>query len=302
VKFQADISGFISGIRFYKSPTNTGLHVATLWNTSGQVLARANFVGESGSGWQQVNFPTPIAISANTTYIASYHTNTGHYAADVGFFTNAGVDNPPLHALRNGVSGTNGVYAYNANPVFPTNSFQSSNYWVDVVFTTSPPATPSSIWPPSATPAVLADADAVPIELGVKFRSDVAGRITGIRFYKATTNTGTHTAKLWSSTGTLLASATFSNETGSGWQQVSFPTPVSIQANTTYVASYHTNTGHYSIDDQYFATSSFDNGPLHALSNSAAGGNGVYIYGASAFPTNTFHSSNYWVDVVFTSP
>ncbi len=28
------------------------------------------------------------------------------------------------------------------------------------------------------------------VELGVKFRSDVAGRITGIRFYKADTNTG----------------------------------------------------------------------------------------------------------------
>jgi hypothetical protein len=52
---------------------------------------------------------------------------------------------------------------------------------------------------------------------------------------------------LWSSTGTLLATATFTGETGSGWQQVNFATPVTISANTIYVASYHANNGHYSI-------------------------------------------------------
>ena len=41
------------------------------------------------------------------------------------------------------------------------------------------------------------------------------------------------------------------------------------------------------------------NGPLEALSNSAAGGNGVYRYGTTGFPTETFNSANYWVDVVF---
>src|SRR5262249_62373126 len=28
---------------------------------------------ESRSGWQQVNFKTPVAITANTVYVASYH-------------------------------------------------------------------------------------------------------------------------------------------------------------------------------------------------------------------------------------
>jgi hypothetical protein len=66
------------------------------------------------------------------------------------------------------------------------------------------------------------------VELGVKFQSDVAGKIAGIRFYKATANTGTHVGNLWSSAGTKLATATFSGETASGWQQVSFATPVAI--------------------------------------------------------------------------
>jgi len=98
----------------------------------------------------------------------------------------------------------------------------------------------------------------------------------------------------------LLAQAAYSGETASGWQQVSLSTPVSIQANTTYVASYFTSTG-YSVNTSYF-TAAVDNPPLHALQNGTDGVNGVYIYSAaSAFPNLGASSSNYWVDVVFKS-
>src|SRR5205823_1813950 len=116
------------------------------------------------------------------------------------------------------------------------------------------------------------------VEVGVKFRSDVAGAVTGIRFYKTVTNTGTHVGNLWSNTGQLLATATFTNETGSGWQQVTFANPVFISANTTYIASYHTTAGHYSDDASAFATAGVDNAPLHALKNGTDGTNGVYVY------------------------
>jgi uncharacterized GH25 family protein len=36
------------------------------------------------------------------------------------------------------------------------------------------------------------------------------------------------------------------------------------------------------------------------LQNGEDGGNGVYLYGPSGFPTNTYNSNNYWVDAVFT--
>ena len=134
----------------------------------------------------------------------------------------------------------------------------------------------TTIWPTTAVPGVADGGPDSPVQLGVKFRSDVSGTIRGIRFYKAATNTGTHVGNLWSSTGSLLATGTFSNETTSGWQQVNFTTPVSITANTVYVASYHTNTGHYSINTNYFASSGVDNAPLHALANGVSGGNGVY--------------------------
>jgi hypothetical protein len=43
------------------------------------------------------------------------------------------------------------VYAYASGPAFPSSSFQASNYWVDVVFTTqSAPATPPAEPPPAA--------------------------------------------------------------------------------------------------------------------------------------------------------
>jgi hypothetical protein len=162
------------------------------------------------------------------------------------------------------------------------------------------PACPCSIWSSSAVPTKVDASDATAgLELGVRFRSDRSGSITGIRFYKSSANTGTHVGKLWSSTGVLLASATFANESASGWQQVNFATPVTIAAGTTYVASYHTPSSHYSGDVGYFAATGVDNGYLHALKNGLDGANGVYLYGAGGFPTKTFSAANYWVDVVF---
>ena len=91
-----------------------------------------------------------------------------------------------------------------------------------------------TIWGAGTVPGTVDSGPDSAVELGVKFRSDTAGYITGIRFYKASTNTGTHVGNLWTSTGTLLATATFTNETASGWQQVNFATPVAITANTEH--------------------------------------------------------------------
>ncbi|MBS1800603.1 MAG: DUF4082 domain-containing protein [Acidobacteria bacterium] len=158
-----------------------------------------------------------------------------------------------------------------------------------------------TIWAPSTTPATLDVNDYTgAVNLGVRFQSSEPGTISGIRFYKAPQNTGTHTATLYSDTGAVLAQVNFSNETGSGWQEVDFP-PVSIPAKTTYVAAYHTTNGHYSVSGNFF-TSDVSNGQqLTARANGAGGeANGVYGYGDGvAFPTQTYNANNYWVDVVF---
>ena len=139
--------------------------------------------------------------------------------------------------------------------------------------------------------------DGAAVELGVKFTPSTSGTITGIRFYKANSNTGTHIGDLWSASGKLLATAAFSGETASGWQQVNLSTPVAITAGSTYIVSYHTNI--YSVDAYYFDNAA-TSGPLTAPASSSCGGNGVYVYSnSSAFPTNTWEASNYWVDVAF---
>jgi len=389
VEFTSSSNGQITGIRFYKSSANTGTHVGNLWSSTGTLLATATFSNETASGWQQVNFSSPVSITAGTVYVASYHTTVGHFSADQEFFATAGVSNPPLEALANGVSGGDGVYTYGSTSSFPSTTYNSTNYWVDLVFALAPqvpltsiavtptndptvniggtqqftatgtyqdnstqnittqvtwsssstavatinsaglatgqaagsstisaslsgitspgenltvaaPACPCTIWSSSAAPTVTDSGASPAVEIGVKFTSSSNGQITGIRFYKSSANTGTHVGNLWSSTGTLLAKATFSNETASGWQQVNFSTPVTITANTVYVASYHTTVGHFSADQEFFATTGVSNPPLEALANGVNGGDGVYTYGStSSFPTNTYNSTNYWVDLVF---
>jgi hypothetical protein len=158
---------------------------------------------------------------------------------------------------------------------------------------------PCTIWPGTATPAGT-DPDTSSVELGVKFRAATSGFVTGIRFYKAATSTGTHVGTLWTGTGTKLGTVTFIGETASGWQQATFASPIAVTANTTYVASYFTPS-RYSVSGAYFASAPTVRGPLTALQNGTDGGNGVYRYGSTAgsFPNNTYNSENYWVDVVF---
>ncbi len=416
VRFRSETAGYITGLRFYKGPNNTGTHIGNLWSNNGTLLAQATFVNETTNGWQTVNFANPVAIAANTTYVASYHSDVGVYWAATQYFATIGFDNSPLRALADGEDGPNGVYGY--GPVaFPTQTNSSTNYWVDVVYetnatpdTTPPtvestvpaagaegvtadttvkatfsepmdpatidgttvelrdssdavvPATvsydgpsrmvtitpasplvndaqyttlirggttdprvkdiagnalavdfvssftteatpgsncPCSIWDDTTTPAVVEVNDAQAIEVGVRFRSSIDGYITGIRFYKGPSNTGTHIGNLWDNNGLLLGQATFANETASGWQTVSFASPVAVAANTTYMASYHSDVGFYSADTQYFATTGFVNSPLRALADGEDGRNGVYVYGPVAFPNTPGNGANYWVDVVF---
>ncbi|MFP2930651.1 DUF4082 domain-containing protein [Pyxidicoccus sp. 3LG] len=308
VKFQTDVTGNVVGVRFYKGAGNTGTHVGHLWSATGQLLATATFVNETATGWQEVTFSSPVAISANTTYVASYHAPNGSYAFDDGGLA-SGVSASPVFALPGTSSGGNGVYRYGPSGTFPTDSFRNSNYWVDVVFQATgapppqqpPPANTFTLFPASATPGTATATDTAAIEVGVKFKSDVDGKVNGVRFFKGVGNTGTHVGNLWSATGQLLATATFTNETVTGWQQVLFSSPVSITAGTTYVASYFAPVGGYSFDNGGLANG-VDSLPLHALPGTTSGGNGVYAYGAlSSFPSSSHLNSNYWVDVVFES-
>jgi Domain of unknown function (DUF4347)/Domain of unknown function (DUF4082) len=131
-------------------------------------------------------------------------------------------------------------------------------------------------------------------ELGTEFVSAKAGKIDAIRYYKAASETGSHTGNIWSSTGTLLGSVAFTNETASGWQQQALTTPLNIAANTTYVVSVNANS-YFAVSGNAIATT-ITNGDLSAV---ADGSNGVYNSTPAAFPTAS-NNSNYFRDIVFT--
>ncbi|TCM76255.1 uncharacterized protein DUF4082 [Rhizobium sp. BK068] len=394
MKFTASTSGTLTGIRFYKAAGDTGAHTGSIWAADGTLIGTVTFTSESLSGWQTAKFSSPIQITAGTTYIASYHT-TGSYVATTDYFSTAHTSGA-LTALASSASSGNGVFSYGTNTTFPTSSYQAANYWVDVVFnqstvnsapvaandngfttysntalsiaaasllandtdpdgdgltitgangatngtvafdsqTNSVVFTPTTdyvgaasfsysisdgrggtssatvslnvgaqasgagLFATSDTPSIAAENDSSSVELGVKFVASARGEITGLRYYKSAQDVGTHIGSLWSSTGQLLATATFTNETASGWQTVTFSQPVSISAGVTYVASYHSN-GFYAATPNYFTTS-HSNGVLTAPSSSESGGNGVYGYGSgSLFPTATYNAANYWVDVLY---
>lgn len=305
VRFRVDVSGAIRAVRFYAHAANPGPHEAHLWSSTGTLLASATSPPQSVSGWREAVFSVPVPIASNTTYVMSYHTATG-YA-----YTNQGLSTAwyrqPVAALGGG-----GVYAYGSGPaVFPTQTAQNRNYWIDVDF--MPTGTmPRRIFHANPAPAVAnhfdasANADPWGVELGVRFRTAVDGVIYAIHFYRASDATK-QIVNLWrdlganhpltpvadqpgNGKGLLLASGMAFAGTGTGWQRVPLTRPIPIVAGAEYVASYHAR-NRYAYTPNYF-TAPVSDPPLMA-------GLGVFRYGKTAFPESATNANNYWVDAEF---
>ena len=397
VKFQSSVAGTVSGIRFYKSSQDTGIHTGELWSSTGTKLATVTFTNETASGWQTATFSSPVTMTPGATYTASYHTNVGHYSNTGNYFT-ANVTSGPLtapagrqrrlrlrqhqpvpdehlsgnellgrsscstpppgpptcrrwpwttpgwprRAIRpltitaasllandsdpNGdaltITGVNAAshgtvtlntqnniitftpdagYIGAAGFSYTISDGRGGTASANVGLNVTAPVSGVSLFTASSTPTLTALNDGQPLEVGVKFTSSIAGQITALKFYRSASDTGSDLLDLWTATGTKLASATFTNTAASGWQTVALATPVTIAANTTYIASYHT-TGAYVATDNFFTTA-VTSGTLTAPSTTTAGGNGVYAYGGTAtagiFPISTFGAANYFADVVF---
>ena len=399
LRFTPAIAGFVTGVRFYKSVANTGVHTGSLWSSTGTRLATVTFAGETAIGWQTAKFTSVVAVSAGTSYTVSYNDPNGHYAATAGYWDYRGSTVGPLTVPGGFGVPSPGVYSTDGS--FPTSSYRNSNYFVDANFATqdtsplivntqwplpgssSVPATttisgvfsravaiasvslavkdqngaaaagtmsyndstrtatftptsalngfvvytatlagtdsngapvasggswsfttvkpaaadgvcPCSLFDDGTVPGILQDSDISAVTLGVKFTALKNGSVTGVKFYKGPNNTGSHVGTLWSAAGASLATATFAAESTSGWQTVSFASPVAVTAGASYVASYRTTVGRYSATLGTFA-SGFTRGPLQV---GASGG--VYSY-ADQFPTST-SSASYLVDLVFNSP
>ncbi|WP_245277937.1 DUF4082 domain-containing protein [Rhizobium leguminosarum] len=244
---------------------------------------------------------TGLIISGNDTVVISI-------ATLVGNDTDPNGDALTISAVGNAVNGTVTLNKQNGTVIFtPTNNYSgpaSFTYTLSdgrggtdqgsVSLTVNPSPAGETLFTSSEGPTGASFNDGQSMELGMRFVASASGMITGIRYYKAAGDAGAHTGSLWTADGTLVATVTFA-DSGSvnGWQTATFANAVHIAAGTTYVASYST-TGSYVATANYF-TSAHTNGSLTAL----AGSNGVYTVGGSAFPTSSYQSSNYWVDVVY---
>ena len=272
--------------------------------------------GDAGGSWSSSN--TSVAtVNPGTGLVTAISAGTSNIIYTVSTGCNNPVSSSALLTVAVQVSGT--IAAVNAN-ICPGSPMQlqlpaatgPSPYTLTINSNTYPGITVGQPFRPfGASETIWTNADDEPLELvhvdnlsievGVKFQSNKDGVIRGIRFYKGSTaNGGTHIGSLWTQSGTLLASATFTNETASGWQEVLFAAPVAVTANTTYVASYFLPQGNYSKDGTYFSTSHSNGNSLTALQNTVGEPNAVYAYsGQSTFPDQNFGDPNYWVDVVF---
>ena len=423
VKFTPSVNGVITGVRFYKQGAMSGTHTGRLWQIDSTPITSVVFSNETGSGWQTMQFTTPVNVTAGQTYVASVTMGDGRYIATSNYFT-SDVTNGPLTAPSSANAGGNGVFNTTGGG-FPAQSFGAANYWVDVMFfdsgtpltvTANTPADNSTgvlpgkaltatfdqaldtstinsstfiveddngadvagtytydaptktatfkptngyttnthynvtlkggsgtvIKNPAGTalgadytwsftttatnscPCSLKDRaapagtgsydDSGSVELGVKVKASTGGYITALRFYKPIISTETtHTGNVWSGTGALLASATFSNETEYGWQEAKLSTPLYINEGQVYVISYGSPNATYVASQNVLTGNNIAGGYLTAYAdqsseNTATGSgtrNGVFSPSAAGqYPANgSTNGSYYWVDAVFsTSP
>jgi hypothetical protein len=392
MKFQPNVDGFVKGVRFYKTVAATGTFTGSLWSIDGTRLATGTFT-TTASGWQQLIFSSPVAVTANTPYVVSYFAPNGNYAQEIdGLLTSStSIGGNLSSVVSGGPLGGNGVFA-SGSSVFPTSTFNNSNYFVDPVFepgsalqyqltnvtdgvactevgapiatanltvNPSPRGTlsgngtqvagqPSSIlfnpslgtgpysleingvsytgvasatpftngvipfaqttriWSNSSLPIPASVNDGLPVEVGMKFRPVINGSVTALRFYKGVSNLLPTELKLYTGSGTLLASVIHQDvaPAAPGWREVILPTAVALTANSLYVVSYYSASGDYVITNS-FLQSDYASGAITVPAPGGPdGGNGVYTY-SSGFPTNFFGvggGPNYYADVVFNSP
>ena len=143
-----------------------------------------------------------------------------------------------------------------------------------------------------------ASAGAAGLELGISASTTSVISISAVRFYKVSGSTQSHTANIWNSSGTRIATQAFTSETSVGWQEVVLNSPIAISSGSNFTVSVYSSNYYY--PNQPFP--SMTAGPVTIA-------NGVYRYddeSFSGFPNNIYTvanggiGSNYGVDFVFT--
>jgi probable HAF family extracellular repeat protein len=253
--------------------------------------------GQQGFIWRAetglVNLPAgarvPRAISDDGVIVGS--------GSDFGAFywtATTGLRPLPTNGTFGGVSSVNNNRQVVGSAVFPgSGSGPEGGFNQRAALWTLPTESFDSLWDDTARPDTEAEQDPNAVELGVRFHSHAAGEITGIRYYLGQQSGPVDSVSLWDDNGQLIATTKTDFQRGGEWNRVDFTAPVKIEADRTYTASYHSKSGFYPVSENFF-TAPFVREPLEVPQDG-----GVYTYGVSSFPTDTYQGSNYWVDVVF---
>ncbi len=169
-QFTTVADGTVSGLRFWKLPSQSGFHTGTLWTSSGTKLATTAFTNETAGGWQFASFSKPVKLLAGKKYVVSYFAPKGGYAQTRAF---TGHSTTPDLSVKLGA----GVFRHGSTSKFPTHRWDNSQYWVDVVFAPGAPgqaasgsewaaptasATPTASPTPTPTPTASVTPSAAP--------------------------------------------------------------------------------------------------------------------------------------------
>ena len=159
----------------------------------------------------------------------------------------------------------------------------------------------------SLTPYNTDYSDSNAVNVGVLFKTNGSPFLHGVKFYKGVDNTGTHVAHLRVyGSNTDLASATFSGESSSGWQTVSFSSDVQVTGGTsnTYLVWVSMPNGHYAVDSggtggtNHFSNHGYGD-QYHDVVYVPQGNSGIYSYSSSdATAPSTTTTANYWVSPI----
>lgn len=132
--FRTLSDGNITKVRIYTNASESGAHQVRIWDgVSSSPLASQTWNITGGTaGWKELTLSTPLRVQANMTYTVSVSNSSDRWYAA----TNQGFSSP----INNGNLVTfagSGVYSTSSG-ARPTQTYQNSNYFRDVVFEAEP--------------------------------------------------------------------------------------------------------------------------------------------------------------------
>lgn len=145
VRFTAD--GQILGVRFWATTTVSGTYTGAVYQVTDAAVggtgtpleSKVADLPPSPDGWNTILFDDPVTITIGALYRSALHSSAGRYVNSPAVFVDP-IANEDIVADSNGdTSGglgalAQGTFIVDVDPQFPNLWFNSSNYFVDVIF------------------------------------------------------------------------------------------------------------------------------------------------------------------------